>query len=361
MKKKILICSNTLCIGGIEKSLINLLKLINYEKYEVDLILENNIGELKSELPKNVNVIEYQVSDSKNILFRKITNLYKQIKWRIKNTNKYDCSICYATYSYPANLLARLSSKNPIIFVHSDYTKLYSELEFRKFMDTRNFDKFKTIVFVSNEAKDNFLKIYPNYVERSKVINNIIDIDKIIELSQKERKIKFNKENINILYVGRLEENSKNILIQLKTIKDIKNKIPNIRLYILGDGPDKNMYIEYINKNKLENYIELLGQDNNPYPYIKDCDYILLTSNYEGYPVIFNEAIVLKKDIISTIKVSDDYTEVGRNFGFLINKENIKTELENILLNKAHKNIDLDINLINKKRIKKLEELMDEE
>jgi len=360
MKKRLLICSNTLCLGGIEKSLINLLKIINKDNYEIDLVLESYTGELVNEVPKNINIIEYKVSKNKNILFRKIINFVNQIKWSIKNKNKFDSSICYATYSYPANLLARISSNNPIMFVHSDYTKLYNEKDFKNFIDTRNFNKFKSIVFVSNESKDNFLKYYPNYVNNSKVINNIIDINSIKELSQKHNKIEYNKDNINLLYVGRLEEESKNIMTQLKLIKNLKEIIPNIKLYLLGDGPDKQKYIDYINNNKLNNHIELLGQDNNPYPYIKNCDYILLTSNYEGYPVIFNESIVLKKDILSTIKISDDYTEIGKNFGFLINKNNITKEIEQILTNKKHKKIDINIEQLNKERIKKIEELINE-
>lgn len=360
MKKRILFCANSLCLGGIEKSLISLLKHLDKNKYNIDLVLESYSGELINELPSNINVIEYKVSNAKNIFIRKIKNLLNQIIWRINNTNKYDCSICYATYSYPANLLSRISSKNSVMFVHSDYTKLYNKEDFKKFIDARNFDKFKSIVFVSNESKENFLKIYPDFVNNAKVINNIIDINKILEFSKVKPKVKFNKNNINLLFVGRLEEESKNIMTQLELINKLKEELLNIKLYILGDGPDKNIYEKYIKDNNLFEYIELLGQDTNPYPYIKSCDYILLTSNYEGYPVIFNEAIVLKKDIISTIKISDDYTDIGNNFGFLINKNNIYEEIIKIIKNKKTRKINLNINKINNDRIKKIEELINE-
>ena len=165
------------------------------------------------------------------------------------------------------------------------------------------------------------------------------------------------------MFVGRLEEESKNILYQLELIKELKSTFNNLKLYIIGDGKDKEQYITYIKNNNLEKEVVLLGQKTNPYPYIKGCDYLLLTSNYEGYPVIFNEGIVLNKNIISTIKISDDYTEIGNNFGFLIPKnldETVKS-ISNIINNKLDNTNKIDIEKINNKRIKKIEELFNEE
>lgn len=360
--KKILICANTLCVGGIEKSLINLLNNLDYTKFEVDLMLEKKTGELLKEVPQNINIIEYKVYNLKNKILQKTLNYINQIKWTLKYKNKYDTSICFATYSYAANKISRISSKNKILYIHSDYTKIYNEKELKIFFDTRNLEEFNKIIFVSNEAKDNLIKYYPNIVNKSLVINNIINIEEINKLSKKVQKELFNKENINLLFVGRLEEESKNISTQLKLINDIKDVLPNIKLYIIGDGLDKKNYIKYIKDNNLENYIELLGQKLNPYPYIKNADYILLTSNYEGFPVVFNESLVLKTPILSTIKISDDYTCIGENFGYLLSNYYEKTleELINILKTKQNKKNNINIEEINKKRIEKIMELLNE-
>ena len=360
MKKNILIASNSLCIGGIEKSLIKLLKNIDSKKYNVDLILESASGELINQVPTNINIIEYKPYNLKLKLLQKILNFIKQIKYKLFIKNTYDISICYATYSYPANKIARLSCKNSILFIHSDYTELYNETELKNFYNTRNINEFKKIVFVSNESRNNLIKYYPDIVNKSIVINNIIDNNEI-EKKSKEENIKFSKKDINLLFVGRLEEESKNITFMLKNIKQVKKEIKNIKLYIIGDGIDKELYKKYIKDNNMESYVYMLGQKNNPYPYIKECDYLLLTSNYEGYPVIFTESIALKKDIISTIKRSDDYTCIGENFGFLISKNNYVNELKNILKNKLHNNNKLNIEEINKKRIEEINNILMEE
>lgn len=360
--KKILICANSLCIGGIEKSLINLLKNIDKSQFKIDLMLEERIGELIKEVPKNINILEYKVYNLKNKFIQKLLNFLNQIKWTLKYKNKYNTSICFATYSYAANKVARISSKNKILFVHSDYTKIYNEKELKQFFDTRNLSDFNKIIFVSNESKENLIKFYPNIVDKSLVINNIIDINEIKEKSKCKIEKIYNKNNINLLFIGRLEEESKNISTQLKLIKDLSIDIPNIKLFIVGDGPNKNDYIKYVRENNLEKYIEFLGQKENPYPYIKNADYVLLTSNYEGYPVIFNESVLLKTDILSTIKISDDYTCIGENFGHLLSNNYNETlnELKIILKTKKHKKTNINLEEINKKRLKKLEELLNE-
>lgn len=360
--KKILICANSLCIGGIEKSLINLLKNIDKSQFKIDLMLEERSGELIKEVPKNINIFEYKVYNLKNKFIQKLLNFLNQIKWTLKYRNKYNTSICFATYSYAANKVSRISSKNRILFVHSDYTKIYNENELKQFFDTRNLSYFNKIIFVSNESKENLIKFYPNIVDKSLVINNIIDINEIKEKSECKIEKKYNKNKINLLFIGRLEEESKNISTQLKLIKDLSIDIPNIKLFIVGDGPNKNDYIKYVRENNLEKYIEFLGQKENPYPYIKNADYVLLTSKYEGYPVIFNESILLKTDILSTIKISDDYTCIGENFGHLLSNNYNETlnELKIILKTKKHKKTNINLEEINKKRLKQLEELLNE-
>ena len=125
MKKKLLFCSYDLNIGGIETALINLLNNMDYDKYDIDLILEKKEGLLLDRLNNRVNVIEYRVSGGKNIFIRKFKNLFKKLFWIIKNYHKYDFSCCYATYSLPCNMLAYYGSKNNSIYIHSNYKYIY--------------------------------------------------------------------------------------------------------------------------------------------------------------------------------------------------------------------------------------------
>ena len=360
-KKRILIFSYNLDTGGTEKALITLLKNINYKKYDIHLFLEENKGIFKKEVPKKVNVYEYKVYKHKIKLIQKFKNFCNQLKFIMKNYHKYDCAINYSTYSYAGNFAVQKASKNRIIFVHNDYTNIYEdEAEFRNFFTTRNIYDYNSIVFVSNESMNKFLKFYPTLSNKTTVINNLINYDEIKQLSNQKIDIKFPRNEIRLLFVGRLEEKSKRISIQLKLINDLKKKYPNIKLYIVGDGLDKTAYECYVQDNNLQENVIFLGEQKNPYPYIKKCDYLLITSKYEGFPLVLNEAIVLKTGIISTLNFSDDIFNIGENYGFIVSKEynQMKKEIEKIIDGKKLKTKNFDFEKINKERLLKLEDLI---
>ena len=77
----------------------------------------------------------------------------------------------------------------------------------------------------------------------------------------------------------------------------------------------------YVNLNNLSDIVNFVGQKVNPYPYIKLADYIVLCSDYEGFPVIYLEAITLKKKIITTIDVTDNIISISNNYGYIVSKD----------------------------------------
>ncbi len=362
-KKKLLFCSNTMDIGGIEKSLINLLDNIDYNKYEVDLILEEKKGLLLKYINNNVNVYEYRVSKNKNILIRKFINLFKRIKYILFNYNKYDFSCCYATYSLPNNFLARVSSKNSSIYVHSNYFDAFNKDKdkFKSFFNIRHINNFRKIIFVSNEMMDDFTKIYSEYKDKCIVINNFVDYKNIIKLSKEKIDISIDKNKKVFVFVGRIDNSSKNLVRLVNMFIKLKKDNENIELLIVGDGNDYMMINKLIDDNNAS-YIKMLGNKDNPYPYINRADYVILTSDYEGFPVIYNEAIVLNKEIITTINASDDYISIPNSYGFLVSKD-IDTMVKEIndIINNNYSNINnIDFNNINNKRRKMLENIYDE-
>lgn len=350
--KKIIMFSKNLNIGGMEKALITLLNNIDLEKYNVTLVLEKKEGILQEELPKEIKTIDYNISSNKNVLIRKTINLIKKVIFIIKNYNKFDCSINYATYSILGSQMSRICSKNNIIFIHSDYYNVYNKniKKIKQFSKLIRLSKFKKIIFVSKHSKDNLIKVIPEIKEKSLVLGNLIDYENI-----QQRAIEYNpqleKGKKNILFLGRLDETSKNIskLIQVNNKNTRKDKY---NIIIIGDGPNKEMYATL---NKSKNVI-FMGEQKNPYPYIKASDYIIITSKYEGFPVVYNEATVLNTKIITTIPAEDEeltYTE--RNV-ILLNKElsNFNDIINEILLEDTSSyDRRINFNKINKNKIER--------
>ncbi len=357
-KKNLLFAAYNLDLGGIETALINLLDNINYSKYNVTVILEQKSGILLNKINNNVTIEELKVSNLSNRYIRKIINLIRKVNFTILNYNSYDFSCCYATYSLSCNKIARIASKNNSIYIHSDYKQLYKNYkDFKNFFDKRNISQFRKIIFVSNESKESFLTIYDKLKNKTEVINNFVDIQKIKALSQEKINTKKNPNKKLFVFIGRLDDTSKKV----KRAISIAKEIEEIELWIIGDGPDKKMYEDYTKKCKVEDRVTFLGRKINPYPYMLQADFIILTSDYEGFPVVYLEAIILNKNIITTIAVSDEYIRIGQNYGYIISKDEKKAVKEvKTILNKPVSLNKIDISKIQNKRIKKLEEIFNE-
>lgn len=357
-KKRLLFTAYNLDLGGIESALINLLNNIDYNKYNVVVILEEKKGIFLPQVNKNVLVKELKVSNNKNPIIRKTINLLRKLKFTIFNYHNYDFSCCYATYSLSGNKLARIASKNSALYIHSNYKYVYKEeQELRNFFTKRNINEFSHLIFVSNEAKEDFLKIYPQLASKTTVINNFIDIKKVEKLSKEKIAVKKSKNKKLFVFVGRLDDSSKKVTRALTLVKKIKD----IELWIIGDGPDRKMYEDYTKKLKIENQVTFFGQKINPYPYMQEADYIILTSDYEGFPVIYLESIALNKEIITTIDASDDEINMGKDYAYIVSKDEKEMVLEvEKILNTKNKAKKIALAKIQKERIKKLEKIFDE-
>ena len=338
-KKRILIASYSLEVGGIEKALINFIKNIKTSNNEITLYLEEKKGGFLSSIPKEVIIKEQKVFNLKNKIISKTLNLLNKIKYLIFNHNEYDFSCCYATYSLSSNFLARYASKNNSIYIHSDYTELYKNdvNKINEFFNPRHLNKFKHIIFVSNEAKEHLVKYYPFIVDKSLVINNFIDEEDILNKA---------KEPIKERLVNSIE-------LALKKEK-------NILLWIIGAGPDEAKIQKLINNKKLNSNIKMLGVKLNPYPYMNIADYIILTSDYEGFPVIYGEALTLQKRIISTIDVSDESISIPNNYGYICNKneEDIANTIIKLINNDSLKYKKANISKINRNKYNMIQELI---
>ncbi len=353
MKKKIklLISSNHLDYGGMEKSLVNLINNLDSKKFDITLVLEQKYGVYLSSINKNIKILEYSPNSNSNYFVRKSTNFLKRIGWIIRYFNRFDISICYSTYSLSSNLIARLSSKKRIYWIHNDYTKIYKDDidRINLFFSDKHLHLFNKIMFVSNESRDNLCKCYPNIIEKSVVINNIIDIEDILSKSKVSVKVKPR----TAVYVGRIDENQKSITTIVDLANKCKEKKLDINFLIIGDGPDLKTMIEKAEKLHLNN-IDFLGSVSNPYKYMVKASFLLLTSNFEGFPVVYNEAIILHKPILTTIYVSDDEIKIT-DFGIVSTKEDLYKNIEKILSFKQKK---IDFGIINERRIEKIEKIL---
>ncbi len=360
-KKKIIFFAHDLNIGGIEKSLINLLN--NLDKlYDITLVLEKDEGTLKKDLSKDVKIIEYKVSALQCVPVRKIINYTRRLLFLSKHKNRYAFSCAYATYLYSASILSKKCSANSALYVHNDYSHIYDQKGMKEFFDSRNVQNFHRIIFVANESRDNFLKEYPSLKDKTLVINNIINVEEILEKSSVPSEIEVAPKDIVFTFVGRLDEHQKKISRLLETFKILIAKNSNIKLWIVGGGEEYDRAKDFIAKNELSKNILLLGMQSNPYKYMNASSYIVMTSDYEGFPVVYNEANILGKPMLTTLDITDDYYRVEDKRGFIISKEPqaMAKDIEKIMAKKI-KLDKIDYSKLNAKRVQMICEVIEDE
>ena len=272
--KKLLFSAYSLDVGGIETALVTLLNELAKKQYEITLVLEKKQGIFLEDIDKKIKIIEYSPSNNKNVFLRKIINLAKRTKFILKYKNKFDFSASYATYSLPGSFVARTASKNSVLWVHSNYMTLFNndKNEFNKFFEQLNIKQFSKIIFVSNDAKNAFTEQFAELEEKSLVINNIIDYNKILKLSEEKITEKKDNDITTFLYVGRLTENDKKISRIIESAKILNEKNMPFKIMIIGEGKDKKQYTKMVQNYELEKYVIFLGKKKNPYPYFKISD-----------------------------------------------------------------------------------------
>ena len=131
-----------------------------------------------------------------------------------------------------------------------------------------------------------------------------------------------------------------------------------MELWLVGDGPDRKKYEELVKKERVVSRVKFLGKKKNPYPYMNMADYVLMTSDYEGFPVIYLEAITLQKPVITTIDVSDDKLNIGKDYATIISKDQQEmTGQVKEILKKTPKVNKIDIEKLQSTRMDDFEKL----
>ena len=356
--KKILFSAYSMDVGGIETALLTLLKYLS-DKYEITLVLEKKQGMFLEQIPKNVKIITYKVSDNKIVLFRKIINKYRQIKFKMKYGNKFDFAGSFATYSFACSYITRTASKNSALWVHNNYMDFYNNdlLKYRKFFKDVNVSKFKKVIFVSKLDKRIFNAQFPECSKKAEICNNLIDYNKIIDKSNEKIADMKKTDKVTFINVGRHDEKQKKLSRIIKATRQLNKEGYKFRVVFIGVGLDTN---KYKNEAKDLKNIIFLGAKENPYPYIKQSDCVILSSQFEGYPVVFIEAQILEKPIITT-DVSDSKQDIDGKYGIVVenSEEGVLNGMKEFL-DKSFKTKKFDAEAYNKKIINELEKIIGE-
>ncbi|MGL4999345.1 MAG: glycosyltransferase, partial [Cetobacterium sp.] len=162
--------------------------------------------------------------------------------------------------------------------------------------------KYDKIVTICEDMKKETKNLYPFLKEKLITIYNPFNFERIIGLSEEkiEENMKYLLDEKYIVSVMRLTNHQKDFKTLIDGFKLAKENGIKEKLYILGDGPDKENIQELIDKCGMKEEVLLLGSQKNPYPWLKNAEFFVHSSKYEGFGLVLVEAMILGKAVISS-------------------------------------------------------------
>lgn len=272
-------------VGGYEKVVLNLANYLSSKNDDVIVICGNKDGELVNLFNKKIKIISLNVRARKMLkplckIIKKENPDYIYTGFRFYNVLcllackivRVNTVICISQHGYEKNnkiieiILGKILSKSDIFFGVSNS-------------------------IINYEKKSLKLKCNKFYQ-----LNNPV-IDKKIYIS--EYKDEWFDNSYVVVSCGRLSID-KNVILAIKIFEKVIMYNCKIKLLIIGDGPEKNNLVEFVNKKNLSKYVRFIGYCNNPLVYMKKCDLYIHTCKKEGFGNTVVEALYCNLPVITT-------------------------------------------------------------
>ncbi|MDK3602220.1 glycosyltransferase [Staphylococcus pseudintermedius] len=374
-KEKILLYPGGMKHNGITTSVINLLANINYDKYDVTVFTNNtnNVEQLNNlqSLNDNVRIVLRRgpmIATFKELYqneFVRQRGIYKSFEKRlypkalferefrkIFGDSQFDYAIDYSGYAmFWSNLVLASGAKKKYILLHSDIKSDMERTVKGKRPHYQNlkgvislYPYFDKLVSVSEATKklnqSNFggLKLKNRHIAS----RNTINIEKINQLVDDDsdlfekngtpvlptltehgmEAIEFSQDDFKIVSVGRLSP-EKGFDLLIKAVAELAPTYPQLKLYILGDGPLKGTLKSLVEQLGIQNHVYFLGQRRNPFFIVKRADVFALTSHYEGQSMVILEALTVGTNVLASDIIANRYVLEDEKYGMLVEKNEV--------------------------------------
>ena len=323
-KRKVFIAIHQLNLGGAQKALISALNAIDYAENEVTLYVRKDRLDLLPQVNRNVsNII---INQDHTRYYRKPYAVLLHIKSKIndllKRSNEsndeklkqyivkkqiefekrhyfseklsYDIAISYIQ-GYTAKAVAEnVKAKRKVMFYHDSTDSLHQ-------LHCEIMHHFERIYCVSKGAQRVVQGFYPRYAEKIECLENYVDAENVRHKAN-EFVPDYPKDKLILCSCGRITP-VKGYDLAVEAAEILKQKGLEFKWYFVGDGVDRPKIESLISEKQLEDHLEITGLQENPYPYIKNCDIYVQPSYEEAHPLSIIEAQILGKVIASTATV----------------------------------------------------------
>ena len=314
-------------IGGAETALIGLLHSLDYNKTQVDLLVNDPRGELMRFIPPGVNLlpapkayryierplpetikaghvgvaaarllskIAYWNYRRKNnpkdgsAIFGYVGKYVTPILPSLKSLGEYDVAISFLT---PHNIVhKKVRAAHKACWIHTDYTNIDVDQN----LELRVWEAYDKIVSISADVTVSFLKAFPSLKEKIVEIGHFLPQDFIRERAREFSPHEMGYQGLKLLSIGRFCEAKR--LDEMPYMAAVLSKAGiDFKWYVIGYGPEseREKIMDRIAMLEMSERVVVLGKRDNPYPYIKAADLYVQPSRYEGKAITVREAQIL--------------------------------------------------------------------
>ena len=333
MAKKILFIISNLGEGGVSKSIVNLLNLLDRKRFDISLLIcGDGANLLEPLLPDGITVIRHRRiarlfagpsglvpllkegafaafvgSCARLLLSRfdkaKAGTLLARLMPAIEG--EFDVIVDYNGQQQLYYMIDKLKARKKYTFFHSDYAKWPYYYK----ADKRYFPKADGIFTISEICAASLRAFFPDEAHKIQVIPNLSSPELIHKLAREEAP-EMNVDTLRLITVGHISKN-KGSDLALRAAKIMKDKGMNFHWFFIGKDSGDMDYKSMIKELGLDENITFLGLRRNPYAYTSRADIFVHPSLFEGRSIALDEAKILAKPVVVTnfSTVNDQFTD----------------------------------------------------
>ena len=370
--KKILFKSGSTMMGGLEKVQIEYINfLVKQEKYQIKIVIENDNGKdnaLEKYINSNVTYLkDYNyILEIKNLRENRKKSLWSRIKYNLAITKEkkyadnkflqiykeYKPDIVIDFDSSLTKIIDKLNSSKNLVWIHSsikNWKKKKSKID--RFVD--RISKYSKIICICKEMKEDLINLKNELKNKVDFLYNPIDFDRIKKLSNEDFSEEDKKllEDKFLLSIARLDCVPKDFETLFKAYEIAKKDGYDGKLYIIGDGPDKDKVEKLKEANLYKEDILLLGRKENPYNWLKKADKLILSSRYEGFAIVLLEGLCLGKNVIASDCKTGPNEILANNRGLLFKVGDYSALAKYIISEKNKEELEFSLEEFERNRI----------
>jgi len=403
-KKNILIYPGPLFKNGITSSILSLLEHLDREKYNYILFFRTEVvrqvAETLKELPAGVSYYgytnveavygeekeifagwqkepDYPYEKAEPVLYRRM----QREKDRLLSFLRIDTVIHYEGYGRDLLVLFELMECRKIIYLHNNMLLEVEKKGIRPEPLCRAYHTYDTVALVSEEqrhvaetmiamdggaAEKSHIVLAKNVIPFEQVVSRskeLLILDKKTELNITEKKLReiLSSEKKKFVTIGRfLPEKGHARLIS--AFEQVHAEYPDTALIILGGyGPLYEETVEQAKQSAAAEDIVIIKYLSNPYALLAACDYFVLSSYYEGLPVVLTEADIVGLPCVST-DIPGPRKMMGQYGGLLTedSEEGVRDGMLSCLTGQAPERFTIDYLEYNQEAVAQFEAMLPE-